>query len=644
MGIKVQLPDNSVVEHPAGIRPIDIAEEISKALAKRAIGAKVDGKLWDLTRPLDSNCELRLILEKDPEAPHFFRHTFSHILAQAVKRLFGDSKVKLGIGPVIENGFYYDFDIGSTRFSEDDLARIEDKMRKIIEEDLPVERFELPREEAVELMKEKGEDYKVELIQELESDTATFYKQGDFVDLCRGPHASSTGAVKYFKLISVSGAYWRGDERNAMLQRIYGTAFSKKAELEEHLKMIEEAKKRDHRKLGPQLGLFGFSSAYAPGMAIYHPKGTVVLNELMRFARELHQAHGYEEIDTPLVMNEALWHKSGHWDHYRENMYFIEKDEQKYAIKPMNCPGHMLVYKADTVSYRDLPLKLFEFGRVHRYERSGVLHGLFRVRGFIQDDAHVFCTRDQMEAEIEKVIEFVSLTYEPFGFNYRAELSTRPENFMGNIESWELATQALKNALDSSGLEYRVNEGDGAFYGPKIDFHIKDSLGREWQCATIQLDFLMPVRFELTYIDPDNREVQPVMIHRAIYGSIDRFFGIIVEHFGGAFPTWLAPVQAKIIAIADRHADYAWSVASILKKKGLRVEVDDRQRSTNYKIREAQMNKIPYMLIVGDMEQSSGTIAVRLRSETDLGSTPLEEFLDNVLSEIRNRSLESPFE
>ncbi len=644
MGIKVQLPDNSVVEHPAGIRPIDIAEEISKALAKRAIGAKVDGKLWDLTRPLDSNCELRLILEKDPEAPHFFRHTFSHILAQAVKRLFGDSKVKLGIGPVIENGFYYDFDIGSTRFSEDDLARIEEKMRKIIEEDLPVERFELPREEAVELMKEKGEDYKVELIQELESDTATFYKQGDFVDLCRGPHASSTGAVKYFKLISVSGAYWRGDERNAMLQRIYGTAFSKKAELEEHLKMIEEAKKRDHRKLGPQLGLFGFSSAYAPGMAIYHPKGTVVLNELMRFARELHQAHGYEEIDTPLVMNEALWHKSGHWDHYRENMYFIEKDEQKYAIKPMNCPGHMLVYKADTVSYRDLPLKLFEFGRVHRYERSGVLHGLFRVRGFIQDDAHVFCTRDQMEAEIEKVIEFVSLTYEPFGFNYRAELSTRPENFMGNIESWELATQALKNALDSSGLEYRVNEGDGAFYGPKIDFHIKDSLGREWQCATIQLDFLMPVRFELTYIDPDNREVQPVMIHRAIYGSIDRFFGIIVEHFGGAFPTWLAPVQAKIIAIADRHADYAWSVASILKKKGLRVEVDDRQRSTNYKIREAQMNKIPYMLIVGDMEQSSGTIAVRLRSETDLGSTPLEEFLDNVLSEIRNRSLESPFE
>lgn len=644
MGIKVQLPDNSVVEHPAGIRPIDIAEEISKALAKRALGAKVDGEFWDLTRPLDSNCELRLILEKDPEAPHFFRHTFSHILAQAVKRLFGDSEVKLGIGPVIENGFYYDFDIGLTRFSEDDLARIEEKMRKIIEEDLPVERFELPREEAVELMKEKGEDYKVELIQELESDTATFYKQGDFVDLCRGPHASSTGAVKYFKLISVSGAYWRGDERNAMLQRIYGTAFSKKAELEEHLKLIEEAKKRDHRKLGPLLGLFGFSSAYAPGMAIYHPKGTVVLNELMRFARELHQAHGYEEIDTPLVMNEALWHKSGHWDHYRENMYFIEKDEQKYAIKPMNCPGHMLVYKADTVSYRDLPLKLFEFGRVHRYERSGVLHGLFRVRGFIQDDAHVFCTRDQMEAEIEKVIEFVNLTYEPFGFNYRAELSTRPENFMGNIESWELATQALKNALDSSGLEYRINEGDGAFYGPKIDFHIKDSLGREWQCATIQLDFLMPVRFELTYIDPDNREVQPVMIHRAIYGSIDRFFGIIVEHFGGAFPTWLAPVQAKIIAIADRHADYAWSVASILKKKGLRVEVDDRQRSTNYKIREAQMNKIPYMLIVGDMEQSSGTIAVRLRSETDLGSTPLEEFLEKVLSEIQNRSLESPFE
>ncbi len=644
MGIKVQLPDNSTQEHPAGVRPLDIAGQISEGLAKRAIGAKVDGELWDLKRPLESDCMLLLILDRDEDAALFYRHTFSHILAQAVKRLFGKHEAKLGIGPVIENGFYYDFDIGARRFSEDDLEKIEEEMRKIIDEDLSIERFELPKNEAIKLMKEEGETYKIELIQELEAEKVSFYKQGDFVDLCRGPHAPSTGSVKHFKLVSVSGAYWRGDERNAMLQRIYGTAFAKKADLEAHLKMIEEAKKRDHRKLGPQLGLFGFSYDYAPGMGIYHPKGTVILNELMRFARELHEEYGYREINTPLVMNEALWHKSGHWDHYRDNMYFIEKDEQKYAIKPMNCPGHMLVYKADTVSYRDLPLKLFEFGRVHRYERSGVLHGLFRVRGFIQDDAHIFCTRDQMEEEIEQVIEFVNLTYAPFGFNYRAELSTRPEDFMGNIESWELATRALKNALQRSGLEHRISEGDGAFYGPKIDFHIRDSLGREWQCATIQLDFLMPERFELTYIDAENREVQPVMIHRAIYGSIDRFFGIIVEHFGGAFPTWLAPVQVKIIAIADRHAEYAWKVASTLKQKGLRVEVDDRQRSTNYKIREAQMEKIPYMLIVGDMEQSAGTVAVRLRNETDLGSTPLEEFLKKVLSEIRNRSLESPFE
>ena len=644
MGIKVQLPDNSTQEHPAGVRPLDIAGQISEGLAKRAIGAKVNGELWDLKRPLESDCMLLLILDRDEDAALFYRHTFSHILAQAVKRLFGKHEAKLGIGPVIENGFYYDFDIGARRFSEDDLEKIEEEMRKIIDEDLSIERFELPKNQAIKLMNEEGETYKIELIQELEAEKVSFYKQGDFVDLCRGPHAPSTGSVKHFKLVSVSGAYWRGDERNAMLQRIYGTAFAKKADLEAHLKMIEEAKKRDHRKLGPQLGLFGFSYDYAPGMGIYHPKGTVILNELMRFARELHEEYGYREINTPLVMNEALWHKSGHWDHYRDNMYFIEKDEQKYAIKPMNCPGHMLVYKADTVSYRDLPLKLFEFGRVHRYERSGVLHGLFRVRGFIQDDAHIFCTRDQMEEEIEQVIEFVNLTYAPFGFNYRAELSTRPEDFMGNIESWELATRALKNALQRSGLEHRISEGDGAFYGPKIDFHIRDSLGREWQCATIQLDFLMPERFELTYIDAENREVQPVMIHRAIYGSIDRFFGIIVEHFGGAFPTWLAPVQVKIIAIADRHAEYAWKVASTLKQKGLRVEVDDRQRSTNYKIREAQVEKIPYMLIVGDMEQSAGTVAVRLRNETDLGSTPLEEFSKKVLSEIRNRSLESPFE
>jgi len=643
MGCKIELPDGSIKEYDHPVTAADVAADLSPALAKRAIGVEVNGELWDLTRELPEECKINLILEKDPRAPEFFRHTFSHILAQAVMRIYGSDKVKLGIGPVIENGFYYDFDLGDIRLTEEDLPKIEEEMEKIIKEDLKLERFELPKEEAIKLMKDQNQPYKVELIEDLESDVATFYRQGEFVDLCRGPHMPSTGKVKYFKLLSVSGAYWRGDERNKMLQRIYGTAFAKKSELEAYLKMMEEAKKRDHRKIGPQLGLFSFSYEYAPGMPIYHPKGTIVLNELMKFSREVHSKHGYQEVMTPQIMNDVLWHRSGHWDHYRDNMYFTEKDEQQYAIKPMNCPGHILIYKSRAMSYRDLPLKLFEFGKVHRYERSGVLHGLLRVRGFIQDDAHIFCTREQLKEQLKDVIRFVDMIYTPFGFEYRADLCTRPEDFMGDVEIWDLATEALKDAIESIGLEYKVNEGDGAFYGPKIDFHVTDSIGREWQCATIQLDFMMPERFELTYVGPDNKEYRPVMIHRAIYGSLDRFFGILIEHYAGAFPTWLAPVQVVAIPISDKHVDYAREVADALAAEGVRVDVDEKQKSTNYKIREAQLNKIPYMLILGDKEKESETITVRLRTGKNIYGMKLAEFSAKLKEEISNRMSESIF-
>jgi threonyl-tRNA synthetase len=572
----------------------------------------------------------------------------SHILAQAIMRLYGKEKVKLAIGPTIENGFYYDIDLGETRITEEDLPKIESEMNKIIKEDLPVERFELPVSEAIELMKREDQPYKVQLIEDLVKDTGaekvTFYKQGEFVDLCRGPHVSSTGKVKYFKLTSVSGAYWRGDENNKMLQRVYGTAFAKKSDLEDYLRMIEEAKKRDHRKLGPALGLFTINYEYAPGMPVFLPKGTEMLNQLLQFSREKHVEDGYREVSTPQIMSDALWRTSGHWDHYRDNMYFTEKEDQQFAVKPMNCPGHIIIYKSSSVSYRDLPMKLFEFGKVHRYERSGVLHGLFRVRGFVQDDAHIFCTREQIQQEIMGVIDFVQKIYSPFNFEYRAELSTRPEDYMGEVELWDIATKALEDSLVAKKMEFKVNEGDGAFYGPKIDYHIKDSLGREWQCATIQLDFMMPERFGIKYVGPDNEEYQPVMIHRAIFGSVERFMGILIEHFAGAFPAWLAPTQVSVIPIADRHAEYAESVAAELKSRGFRVEVDDRQKSTNYKIREAQLMKVPYMIIVGDREKEDGTISVRLRSEKDLGSIALQEFMDKLSQEVNMRSATSIFE
>lgn len=648
MSINIKFPDGSLKRYEKGVRPLEIAGDISRGLSKKALGALVNDQYWDLNRPIESDASVRLILDKDEEAAKFFRHTMAHILAQAVTRLYGKENVSLAIGPTIENGFYYDIDLNDTRITEEDLPRIEAEMERIIAEDLPLERFELPVDQAIELMNRENQPYKVELIEDLIKndgvESVTFYRQGDFIDLCRGPHLPSTGKIKYFKLTSVSGAYWRGDEKNKMLQRIYGTAFSKKADLAEYLARIEEAKKRDHRKLGPALELFTINFDYAPGMPVFLPKGTLVLNELLNFSREKHLEDGYKEVSTPQIMSDALWITSGHWDHYQDNMYFTEKEEQKFAVKPMNCPGHILVYKSSPVSYRDLPMKLFEFGKVHRYERSGVLHGLFRVRGFVQDDAHVFCTHEQIQQEVMGVIEFVQKIYAPFDFQYRAELSTRPENFMGEVALWDVATKALEDSLKAKDMEYKVNEGDGAFYGPKIDYHVKDSLGREWQCATIQLDFMMPERFQIKYVGSDNEEYQPVMIHRAIFGSIERFFGILIEHYAGAFPTWLAPLQVEVIPIADRHVEYARTVVAALKEKGFRAEVDERQKSTNYKIREAQLEKIPYMLIVGDREQETGRVSVRLRSEKDLGGVELDEFARKLDLEVKERRSTSVFE
>jgi len=643
--VKVKLPNGSMIEAKDGSTPEQIAHEISAGLAKRAIGAVVNGELWDLTRPIDTEeVTLKLVLDKDEEAPEFYRHTMAHIMAQAVMRIYGKEKVKLGIGPTIEKGFYYDFDIEGVRLSEEDLEKIEKEMKKIIEEDLKIERFELSKEEALEMMKEANQPYKVELIEEITDEKVSFYKQGEFVDLCKGPHLPSTGRIKHFKLLSVSGAYWRGDENRPMLQRIYGTAFAKKTDLEEYLKFIEESKRRDHRKLGPQLGLFTLHPDVAPGLPFFHPKGMVVINELIEFWRGLHKEAGYEEIMTPLIMHERLWRQSGHWDHFKENMYFTEKDEQVYAVKPMNCPGHIIIYKSMPVSYRDLPLRMCELGRVHRYERSGVLHGLFRVRGFTQDDAHIFCTEEQIEDEVRGVAQLTDKIYRTFGFKYHVELSTMPEDHMGSEETWEKAINALKRVLDSMDIDYVINEGEGAFYGPKIDYHIEDSLGRPWQCATIQLDFMMPERFDLKYMGPDNVEHRPVMIHRAIYGSLERFLGILIEHFVGAFPTWLAPVQVMIIPIADRHNEYAQKIKVKLEEANLRVDVDTRSHTTSYKVREAQIMKIPYMLILGDREMEHGTVALRLRSGKDLGQIKLDAFIENVKKEIEDRMLTSIFE
>jgi len=630
------LKDGTQREFEKGMTVYEIAKSISERLAKEAVGGKFNGKVVELNTKIEEDGKLEILTFDDEEGKKIYWHTSSHILAQAVKRLFKD--VKLAIGPAIDNGFYYDFDTDRP-FTTEDFEAIEQEMNKIIKEDYKLERFVLPKDEAIKLMEEKGEPYKVELIEEIpEGEEISFYKQGEFTDLCAGPHLMSTGMVKTIKLLSVAGAYWKGDEKNKMLQRIYGISFPKKSMLDQYLHMLEEAKKRDHRKLGKELDLFSIHPE-GPGFPFFHPKGMIIRNILEDFWRKEHIKHGYQEIKTPIILNEELWRRSGHWDHYKENMYFTEIDGETYAIKPMNCPGAMLVYKSTMHSYRDLPLRLCELGLVHRHELSGVLHGLMRVRSFTQDDAHLFMTPEQVEDEILGVINLVDYFYKIFGFEYFVELSTRPENSMGSDEDWELATNALISALNRVNLPYKVNEGDGAFYGPKIDFHLKDSIGRTWQCGTIQLDFQMPERFELEYIGPDGEKHRPIMLHRVIYGSIERFIGILTEHFAGAFPTWLAPVQVRVLPISDKHYAYAQNVYGRLLENDIRAELDDRNEKIGYKIREAQLQKIPYMLIVGDKEVEQGTVSLRSRKEGDLGDISLNEFIEKILKEIATKAL-----
>ena len=631
----ITLKDGSKKEYAQAMSIIDIARDISEGLARVACVGEVDGQTEDLRTVIDKDCELNILTAKDAEGLAALRHTASHVMAQAIKRLYPSAK--LAIGPSIADGFYYDIDF-ETPITADDLEKIEAEMKKIIKEALPLERFTLPREEALALMKEKEEPYKVELIEDLpEGEEISFYKQGEFTDLCAGPHLMNTKEVgKAYKLTSIAGAYWRGNEHNKMLTRIYATAFAKKEELEAYITMMEEAKKRDHRKLGKELGLFMMHEA-GPGFPFFLPKGMVLKNTLLEYWREIHKKAGYVEISTPIILNRSLWETSGHWDHYKDNMYTTVIDDQDYAIKPMNCPGGVLVYASEPRSYRDLPLRMGELGIVHRHEKSGQLHGLMRVRCFTQDDAHIFMTPEQIKDEIKGVAQLIDSVYKLFGFKYHVELSTRPEDSMGSDEDWEMATDGLRSALDEMGLDYVVNEGDGAFYGPKIDFHLVDAIGRTWQCGTIQLDFQLPQRFELEYIGADGEKHRPIMIHRVAFGSIERFIGILIEHFAGAFPTWLAPVQVKVLPISDKYMDYAEKVKAALDAENIRVEVDTRSEKIGYKIREAQKNKIPYMLVVGQKEEEDGVVSVRSRFKGDEGQTSLESFIENIKKEIVSR-------
>jgi threonyl-tRNA synthetase len=634
--IKVTLPDGSVREYPAGVSLLEIAKGISPRLAREALAAKVDGRLADLGAPLDRDARVEFLTFDDEEGRQVYRHSTAHVMAQAVQRLFPGTG--LAIGPAIADGFYYDFDPKES-FTPGDLAKIEKEMEAIIKADLPFERFELSRPEALDFFRDAGQKYKVELIEDLPPDVPlSCYRQGEFTDLCMGPHVPSTGRLKSVKLMNLAGAYWRGSEKNKMLQRIYGTSFPKKSLLDEHIFLIEEARRRDHRKLGAELDLFSIREE-GPGFPFFHPKGMVLRNELENFWREEHKKRGYQEIRTPIILSRHLWEQSGHWDHYRENMYFTTIDEADFAVKPMNCPGGMLIYKSRPHSYRELPIRLAELGLVHRHELSGVLHGLMRVRCFTQDDAHIFMLPSQVKDEISGVIDLVSDFYKVFGFTYHVELSTRPEKAMGSPETWELATRELREALEDKGFDYKVNEGDGAFYGPKIDFHLKDSLGRTWQCGTIQLDFQMPEKFDLNYNGEDGQKHRPAMIHRVVFGSLERFIGILTEHYAGAFPVWLAPVQVRVLPITDRHAGYAQKVVDRLDEKGIRVELDARNEKVSYKIREAQAQKIPYMLVVGDKEAEQEAVAVRHRSRGDLGAVPLAGFEEQLLKEIREKEI-----
>ena len=632
--ITIRLKDGKEKEFESAVSLADAAKAISNSLGKNALVAKVNGELTDLRDPIVDGAEVEFFTKEDPEGLFTLRHTASHVMAQAIQHLFPG--VKFAIGPAIDDGFYYDLDSDHV-FSQEDFAAIEKEMSKIAKENIPLVKKVLPRDEALQYFKDKGQDYKVMLIEDLpEEETISLYEQGDFTDLCAGPHLKSTGKVKTFKLMTVAGAYWRGDSKNKMLQRIYATAFFSKEDLDHYLFVRAEAEKRDHRKLGKQLDLFSFHEE-GPGFPFFHPKGMILRNKLMDYERELFKEFGYVEIMTPVILSKKLWLQSGHWDHYKENMYFTQIDDEDYAIKPMNCPGGILFFKTQQRSYRDLPMRVGEFGLVHRHELKGALHGLFRVRCFTQDDAHIFMTQEQMKDEVIKCMAMYQKMYGVFGLEYHVELSTRPENSMGSDELWEISTNALREAIETAGVPYQINEGDGAFYGPKLDFHVQDSLGRTWQCGTIQMDMQLPERFDVNYIGEDGEKHRAVMLHRAGYGSLERFIGILIEHYAGAFPTWIAPVQAKIIPVTDKNLEYAKSVAAAMSESDIRVEVEEANETLGYKIRKAQMEKVPYMIIVGDQEMKGHTISVRSRTNGDLGSQSLPMFVANLIREIKER-------
>ncbi|RJS58935.1 threonine--tRNA ligase [Bacillus sp. PK3_68] len=632
--IKVTLSDGNIKEFAKGTTVETIANSISLSLGKNAVAAKADGELVDLSHHLQKDVELSILTLHSKEGLSILRHTSAHVLAQATKRLYGE--VKLGIGPVIENGFYYDMKLNHS-LTPKDLLAIEREMKNIVKENLPIKRIDVSYKEAEMLFKEREEPFKLEILKEIgQGEKITLYQQGEFIDLCRGPHLPSTGLIKAFKLTHVSGAYWRGDSQNDVLQRVYGVAFNREKEVEEYLNFLEEAEKRDHRKLGKQLELFMFSEE-APGMPFYLPKGQIVRNELEAFLRELQKSADYDEVRSPFMMNQRVWEQSGHWDHYHENMCFSEVDHARFALKPMNCPGHMLIFKNNLYSYRDLPIRFAEFGQVHRHEYSGALNGMFRVRTFCQDDAHIFVREDQIESEIKQVFSLINKVYRTFGFEYSVELSTRPKNSLGTDDLWEMSEGALKNVLESLEIHYEINEGDGAFYGPKIDFHIKDALKRSHQCATIQLDFQMPEKFGLTYINEHNEKVRPVVIHRAVFGSIDRFFGILIEHFAGAFPVWLAPTQVEIIPVSSVHLDHCLKVESELKQSGIRARTDKSEEKIGYKIREAQIKKTPYILVLGDNEVKEKTVNVRKYGEQQSKMVSLADFKKTILQQIKER-------
>ena len=632
----IKYPDGSQKEYESGVKVSQITGDISEGLLRQSLGAVVNGEILGLDDKVYEDADFKVVKFEDKEGKQIFWHTASHIMAYAIQELYPDTK--FAIGPSTETGFYYDLDL-EHRFVEEDFKAIEDKMKEIAKKDLPVEKIEISREEALKHFKEKGQDYKVELINDLPADEKiTMYKIGDFLDLCKGPHLLSTKKIKAIKLLSIAGAYWRGDSNNKMLQRLYGIAFEKQSQLEEYITRREEAEKRDHRKLGKELDLFSMHEE-GPGFPFFHPNGMILRNNLLNWWRGVLEENGYGEILTPIILNEALWHRSGHWDHYKDNMYFTKIDDGDYAVKPMNCPGSILVYNSNKHSYRDLPIRLAEYGIVHRHELSGALHGLFRVRTFTQDDAHVYCLFSQVKDEVFKMIDLADYLYSTFGFKYSIELSTRPDDYMGELEAWNLAEKSLKEALEEKNLPYTINEGDGAFYGPKIDFHLEDAIGRTWQCGTIQLDFQLPENFDLTYVDENGERQRPVMLHRALLGSVERFMGILIEHFAGKFPLWLSPVQVEVIPVSDKFKDFAESIADKLHAAGLRVHLDGRAEKVGYKIREAQVKKINYMLVIGEKEETSGKLSVRKRNGEEVQDVDVDEFIASLKEEIKNKTI-----